>query len=195
MGTSRFPVDPTWRPTTHVPSGSSSSSSPRPSKKRRKTIQWTALDEEAEKDVQEDSQEDEREEEEEADVLPHGMVRVDVVELLDPRKSAFGLTIWSSAIVLAHFLAREFSCPENTLENQVVLELGAGLALPSLTAAKLNAKHVIATDVEQIVDMLRSNAEFMPKDLNGIPDAQFSMVRRHSRFILPRHDPMVKIHE
>lgn len=51
---------------------------------------------------------------------------------------------WSSALVLASFIVAMSEDVE--LSGKVFLEIGAGSALPSLTAALLGAKRVIITD-------------------------------------------------
>lgn len=65
----------------------------------------------------------------------------------------FGV-VWPAARGLAEYLAKRET---SELKNKTVLELGCGLALPSLLAAKLGAK-VISTDFHPVVpEFLESN--------------------------------------
>ncbi|GMH66832.1 hypothetical protein TL16_g04521 [Triparma laevis f. inornata] len=56
--------------------------------------------------------------------------------------SKLGSSIWSSSLALASYLITH---PE-LISNKNVLELGSGLALPSILSSRLNAKSVTATD-------------------------------------------------
>jgi len=59
--------------------------------------------------------------------------------------------VWPASVVLCRWLAAH---PAD-VEGRRVLELGAGTGLPSLLCAKLNAEHVVATDLTQaVVDRL-----------------------------------------
>lgn len=70
----------------------------------------------------------------------HGVSAAEILALTP----YFG-TLWPSGRGLARWLARRDSDHQGCLSGQVVLELGCGLALPSLVAARLGAR-VIATD-------------------------------------------------
>jgi predicted nicotinamide N-methyase len=99
--------------------------------------------------------------------LPGGPLRI-----LQPRESAelpddgpvewaplvpYWSVLWRSGVALARELAGE------TLEGQRVVELGCGLAVPSIAAARLGA-HVIATDEDpEAIDVVPRNAT-----LNGV---------------------------
>ncbi|VDM28148.1 unnamed protein product [Toxocara canis] len=61
--------------------------------------------------------------------------------------------LWDSAIVLANYLAAH---PDLVL-NLSVLELGAGLGLPSIVACDLGARYVAATDQPLAVPLLAEN--------------------------------------
>ncbi len=50
--------------------------------------------------------------------------------------------IWPSARALSHYLITHPDC----VQNRSVIELGCGLALPAIVAAKLGAASVVATD-------------------------------------------------
>ena len=60
---------------------------------------------------------------------------------------SFGSYAWPSSLVLAHFICNH---PE-IVANKTVLELGAGVALPSLVAASVGAKKVYISDVSAVV--------------------------------------------
>lgn len=69
---------------------------------------------------------------------------LDRVAVSDPQNVdaiPYYATLWPAALGLAHFLAREYS----TLEACRVLELGCGLGLPAIVAARVGAT-VVATD-------------------------------------------------
>lgn len=53
-----------------------------------------------------------------------------------------GLQLWAGSLILAEYL---FAHPE-VVKSRVVLELGAGVALPSMFAARAGARKVFATD-------------------------------------------------
>jgi SAM-dependent methyltransferase len=99
--------------------------------------------------------------------LPDGALRV-----LQPRESAelpddgpvewaplvpYWSVLWRSGVALARELDRE------ALRGRRVVELGCGLGIPSLAAARAGA-HVLATDVDpEAVELVARNAE-----LNGV---------------------------
>ena len=60
----------------------------------------------------------------------------------DTDKIPYFAEIWPSALALAEFLAEN----RDLLANKEVIELGCGLGLPSIVAAKCGARSVIATD-------------------------------------------------
>ena len=64
-----------------------------------------------------------------------------VIELIDERDSLF---VWDSARLLSAYLATNRSLFQQ--RRCVVLELGAGLGLPSIVAAMLGAKSVYITE-------------------------------------------------
>ncbi|KAK6013715.1 hypothetical protein OSTOST_20944, partial [Ostertagia ostertagi] len=61
--------------------------------------------------------------------------------------------LWDSAIVLSEYLVTH----PDLVRGHRVLELGAGLGLPSIVAAKLSAKRVMATDQPLAISLLREN--------------------------------------
>jgi predicted nicotinamide N-methyase len=58
-----------------------------------------------------------------------------------------GAAVWDAAIVLAEFLAAN----PHFIQGKRVLEVGAGLALPSVTAGAFGAQKVVASDYDEIV--------------------------------------------
>ncbi|KAJ8755507.1 hypothetical protein K2173_019305 [Erythroxylum novogranatense] len=70
-----------------------------------------------------------------------------------------GSWIWDSALFLSQWLVTS----SFDLQAKFVLELGAGLGLPGLMAAKLGANRVMLTDVAQLLHGLRKNV-----DVNGL---------------------------
>lgn len=65
--------------------------------------------------------------------------------------------LWPSAIAMANFLIAN----ESLLHHKKVLEIGAGLALPSIIAAKM-AQLVYCTDIsEEAIDLANQNKAFL----------------------------------
>ena len=90
------------------------------------------------------------------DLVRLGEHGVDAAEIL-ALTPYFG-TLWPSGRGLARWLARRTGCVPGCLSGQVVVELGCGLALPSLVAARLGAR-VIATDRHpDVPGLLAANA-------------------------------------
>lgn len=89
----------------------------------------------------------------------------DVIRLIHAGETdmeSVGLQLWAGALVLSEFIMAN----EQHFANSVVLELGAGLALPSLCAARAGARRVFATDYADAVlanctDNLALNAAFL----------------------------------
>ncbi|XGW16475.1 hypothetical protein V3C99_001717 [Haemonchus contortus] len=61
--------------------------------------------------------------------------------------------LWDSAIVLSNYLVAH----TELVRGRRVLELGAGIGLPSIMAAKLSAKEVTATDQPSALSLLEEN--------------------------------------
>ncbi|XP_057977356.1 uncharacterized protein LOC131164290 [Malania oleifera] len=75
-----------------------------------------------------------------------------------------GSWLWDSALVLSRWMASHGQA-EFSLQGKTVLELGAGLGLPGLTAALLGARRVLLTDVGSLLPGLERNVE-----ANGLGD-------------------------
>jgi len=71
----------------------------------------------------------------------------------------FGNALWPSGHMLAHALATEKILPPGTFAGKSVLELGAGVGLPSIVVAKLGASDVVMTDMVQLLELGTRNAE------------------------------------
>ena len=69
---------------------------------------------------------------------PHDRLAVDVFEAIDDDLQLF---LWPSAFVLAAYIATS-----EDFRDKHVLELGAGVGLPSLVAGKIGALKVTITD-------------------------------------------------
>ncbi len=84
----------------------------------------------------------------------------------DPSSFPFWIRLWEAAMVLSDFIGRRtFS------EGTIVLELGAGLAAPGLTAAACGCE-VVLTDYEEIIlDFSRVNAA-----ASGLSNVSFSLL-------------------
>lgn len=77
--------------------------------------------------------------------------------------------LWDSAIVLSDWLACERRI---VIEGKTFLEVGAGTGLVSIVLAKLSARRVVATDMEEGMSSLRSNL-----DSNGCSNVESSVLR------------------
>ncbi|KAK9094914.1 hypothetical protein Scep_026383 [Stephania cephalantha] len=76
-----------------------------------------------------------------------------------------GSWVWDSALVLSEWMASELGRAELNLHGKTIIELGAGMGIPGLTAARLGATRVILTDIAPLLPGLRRNIE-----LNGLED-------------------------
>ncbi|KAL2901633.1 Protein-lysine methyltransferase METTL21E [Bienertia sinuspersici] len=71
-----------------------------------------------------------------------------------------GSWVWDSALILSHYITtRAYHEHDFSLQGKTVLELGAGLGLPGLTASKLGARRVILTDLGPLLQGLRHNVD------------------------------------
>ncbi|XP_029912739.1 histone-arginine methyltransferase METTL23 isoform X1 [Myripristis murdjan] len=76
---------------------------------------------------------------EENNTLPS--LTVSIPEVLDPQ---YGMYVWPCAVVLAQYLWTH----AEELRNKTVLELGAGVSLPGVVAAKCGAKVILSDSAE-----------------------------------------------
>lgn len=87
-------------------------------------------------------------------------VSVTIPEVLDPQ---FGMYVWPCAVVLAQFLWKN----RQQLKNKTLLEVGAGVALPGVLAARLGAV-VLLSDAADLPLCLRNCARSC--EANGLQD-------------------------
>ena len=67
-----------------------------------------------------------------------------------------GLVVWGPSVALTQYLRKH----PGYVRGKNVLELGCGVALPSLAAAQLGASEVIATDFrQQTLDQVKLHAD------------------------------------
>lgn len=74
-----------------------------------------------------------------------------------------GTRVWKSSLKLSEFLKEN----SNKIENKNILELGAGLGLPSIAASILGAKTVVATEQQPLDNLLEKNfksLDFLDQD-------------------------------
>lgn len=77
-----------------------------------------------------------------------------------------GAWVWDSAFILSQYIVTQVRHePKFSLRNKTVLELGAGMGLPGLTASKLGANRVVLTDLAPLLEGLKNNV-----DVNGLSD-------------------------
>ncbi|OMO68730.1 Nicotinamide N-methyltransferase-like protein [Corchorus capsularis] len=65
-----------------------------------------------------------------------------------------GSWVWNSALVLSNWMSTHLNC-----QGKTVVELGAGVGLPGLTAALLGASRVLLTDIQPVLHGLSKNVE------------------------------------
>ncbi|KAF9959338.1 Methyltransferase-like protein 23 [Mortierella alpina] len=125
-----------------------------------------------------------------------GNTTVNVIELLD---ADFGLYVWPSSLVLAEYIHNRLDIFTGTKERpRVILELGAGTALPSLLLASApshDSRFLITTDradVPEILDNVRDAFKkngvhsFYPEDtgakvmVRGLNWGDFSLANAHN---------------
>ncbi|XP_075998851.1 histone-arginine methyltransferase METTL23 [Genypterus blacodes] len=85
---------------------------------------------------------------------------VSIPEVLDPQ---YGMYVWPCAVVLAQYLWTH----KSQLRDQTVLELGAGVSLPGVVAAKCGAKVILSdsTKTPLCLENCRRSCE-----ANSLPD-------------------------
>ncbi|MCL7040628.1 hypothetical protein MKW94_016120 [Papaver nudicaule] len=75
-----------------------------------------------------------------------------------------GSWVWDSSVLLSEWITNQQQ-NEFDLQGKTVLELGAGMGIPGMTAALLGASHVVLTDVKSLITGLRNNV-----DINSLGD-------------------------
>lgn len=99
-----------------------------------------------------------------------------------------GGVVWGASICLARFLAADL-----VLTGQTVLELGCGMGVPSLVAAKNGASRVIATDME---DKTLQQLDEVAKRNNCQDQLELSKLNWHDSYDEAgdnRHHPLYKL--
>jgi len=74
-----------------------------------------------------------------------------------------GTRIWNAAIVALRYLLSNGECPIDIDDRTTVVELGAGLGVPGIVLHALRGCNVVLTDLECLVDQIRSNLEGLPE--------------------------------
>ena len=86
-----------------------------------------------------------------------------------------GARIWDAALILSKFLENQNHFPPQTWRYKKVIELGAGLGVPSLSAATLGAELVVATDMPENIELLNRNIQLNFSELNSTDGASHRM--------------------
>lgn len=69
-----------------------------------------------------------------------------------------GGSVWDASLVLAKYVERN----PDLVRGKRVLELGAGVAAPSVTAAVMGASEVLMTELPELMPLLQSNLSLHP---------------------------------
>ncbi|XP_076837635.1 histone-arginine methyltransferase METTL23 [Brachyhypopomus gauderio] len=87
---------------------------------------------------------------------------VSIPEILDPQ---YGMYVWPCAVVLAQYVwtTRE------KLQNKTVLELGAGVSLPGIVAAKCGSQVILSDSAELPLCLSNCKRSCEVNDLLGVP--------------------------
>jgi predicted nicotinamide N-methyase len=86
--------------------------------------------------------------------------------LKNPSEFPFWIRLWEAAIVLSRFMVNQAPAPGTT-----VLELGAGLGAPGLTAAALGCKVTLSDYEEMILDFERVSGA-----ASGLSNVRYTML-------------------
>jgi predicted nicotinamide N-methyase len=71
--------------------------------------------------------------------------------------------IWPCAVLFSNWMCAN----PDKIRGKVLIELGAGLGLPSFVAARLGAERMVVTDVDEALPLMRRNAE-----ANSLPNIE-----------------------
>lgn len=89
-----------------------------------------------------------------------------ILHACETSMEAVGLQLWAGALVLSEFVLAN----KHLFDGATVLELGAGLALPSLCAASAGARRVYATDyADEVLANCAKNLALNAAFLRGAP--------------------------
>eukprot|EP00455_Lapot_gusevi_P038240 TRINITY_DN4283_c0_g1_i1.p1 TRINITY_DN4283_c0_g1~~TRINITY_DN4283_c0_g1_i1.p1 ORF type:complete len:209 (+),score=24.47 TRINITY_DN4283_c0_g1_i1:267-893(+) len=80
------------------------------------------------------------------------------VEVSDELPSYSGY-IWPPSLLLSRYLTRKFPPSSGFWDEKCVLELGCGIAIPSITLMLAGCRQVVATDfIDEALDLVRYNS-------------------------------------
>lgn len=103
------------------------------------------------------------------------------IKIVDIVCEDFGLLTWPSSFVLASFLYNN----NEVIVGKCVIELGAGTALPGVTAALIGARHVVLTDKSDNVKVLQNCVEVVKfNEVNNLCTVSGLTWGRFSKFFL-----------
>ncbi|KAM4692566.1 histone-arginine methyltransferase METTL23 [Rhinophrynus dorsalis] len=89
-------------------------------------------------------------------------LRVTIPEVLD---SQYGMYVWPSAVVLAQYLWYH----QKLLTGKMVLEVGAGVSLPGVVAAKCGAKVILSDCAEMPQCLENCHRSCVVNNIAGVP--------------------------
>eukprot|EP00912_Choanoflagellata_sp_UC4_P000530 UC4_evm2s330 len=110
------------------------------------------------------------------------------------KDGGLGWRLWCPALALASHLERKVLSSHSPMlhffSGKSVIELGAGLSLPGLMAAKLGASHVVLTDLlpamllplRKIVEANDFESKVLVKQLDWVEDAKLSVENCSMRY-------------
>jgi len=100
--------------------------------------------------------------------LEHSVIQYQVSPFTPSSAYTFtGRRIWDSALVLVKYMQLQATANPQWLAGKKVLELGAGLALPTLVACAFGASVAVCTDVPHQIALIEKNIA-----LNGFTQAK-----------------------
>lgn len=112
-----------------------------------------------------------------ADVLTVHIGDINIQLGQDPHSPHLGGYVWLSSMVLCSYLQnlalhhrRDRHEPVKVDDKSTWIELGSGVGLMGIMLAKLGVQRVVMTDIEELVDTMKSNVslnDMVCKDLDG----------------------------